>query len=183
MYLEAKRTKKLSSTRSALEAIAGASSREAADTNLANHKPLAATVRAAKGLVIYEGLPHQTFQRKLLEKELKTKKTVQLHGFPFYADPQEPRKADAAALRKLLSSRASVERYSGMKYCGGFHPDYGVEWRAGKEVYRALVCFGCGELKMFGPKKRLHCDLSREGKEGLRKTLEGYRKHRPTPKK
>jgi hypothetical protein len=38
-------------------------------------------------LTLYEGLPHQTWETELLIKELATKKTIDIHGYPFYERP------------------------------------------------------------------------------------------------
>jgi hypothetical protein len=35
------------------------------------------------------------FEKKVLDKELKTKKTIKHHGFPFYAAPLSLKKGDA----------------------------------------------------------------------------------------
>lgn len=129
------------------------------DTNFANHKPLAEAVARAERVVLYEGLPHQFFERDLLACELATKKTVRLHGFPFYAEVLPLKEADAKELTRLFTDVRSFQPFSGYKKCGGFHPDYAIEWHVGKEIYRCLVCFGCQEIKAFGPTKELYCDI------------------------
>ena len=54
-----------------------------------------------------------------------------------------------------------------------------VEWTSGKDVYRMQVCFGCYEIKIFGPKSEVYCDMADAGLHGLEKVLKGYRKNRP----
>lgn len=147
------------------------------DTNFGNYKLLSEKVGKADKVVLYEGLPHQRSERKLLAAELETKETVQHHGFPFYAEPVKLKEEDAEQLTKLFTDADSFEPFGGYKKCGGFHPDYCIEWHAGQEVYRCLVCFGCGEVKVFGPKTELYCVIVAEA--GFKKVLQPYRKQRP----
>ena len=53
---------------------------------------------------------------------------------------------------------------------------------AGEAVTQALICLDCREIKMFGPKCELHCDLSNEAAAGLTPLLSPYQKNRPTTK-
>ena len=64
-----------------------------------------------------------------------------------------------------------------VKGCGGFHPDYAVERAVGGQVYRCLVCFGCGEVKVFGPGGELHRDVVNP--IPLKRLLVPYWKNRP----
>jgi hypothetical protein len=146
-----------------------------------NIEPLVEGIEKARKLVIYEGLPHQHWESGLLARERKEKKTVTLHGFPFYAQPIAPRKADGKELSALGADASSFRRYSGMKWCGGFHPDWCIEWQDGATVYRALICFGCHEARLYGPKNGLYCDLDNEVLGKFGRLLKPYRKHRPGP--
>ena len=58
-----------------------------------------------------------------------------------------------------------------------------VSWKElARDVDRAQICFGCQEMKAFGPKAELHCDISDEGHEQLLKILKPYRESRPVPR-
>src|SRR5262249_38836674 len=89
---------------------------------------------------------------------------------------------DAKKLTELFCAADSFEKYRGPKKCGGFHPDYCIEWQDGKDVYQVLVCFGCNEVKCYGPKSDLHCDVKKEAMEQFAKILKTYRKNRPEKK-
>ncbi|QJW94473.1 hypothetical protein [Frigoriglobus tundricola] len=156
--------------------------RRETDTTFANYKPLAAAVAKADKVALLEGLPHPMFEKKLLESELKTKKTVSHHGFPFYAEPVALKEADAKTLTKLFTDETSFKAFSGAKKCGGFHPDYCIEWHVGKDLYRCLVCFGCHEVKVFGPKTELYCDITKDAYDSFKTVLQPYRKNRPERK-
>ena len=78
----------------------------------------------------------------------------------------------------LFSSKTTFRRHDGKKRCSGYSPEYGVEWKAGEAVTRALICLECAEVKMFGPKGELYCDLSAEAKQTLESSLGRYREDR-----
>lgn len=145
-------------------------------------KPLIATVGKADKVILYEGLPHPLFERALVEAEKKDKKTVTIAGWPFYAEPLALKNGDAGKLTDLVGSEKTYAQFGGEKKCGGFHPDYAVEWRVGKDTYYALVCFGCGEVKVYGPTGGgVRTDFGARGDE-LGKLLKPYRKNRPASK-
>ena len=149
------------------------------DTNFENYKPLAAAIRKADRVVLYEGLPHPGWENEAYERELKSKKTVKFHDWPFYAKPLPLSEKDGKALTKVFTTASNFTEFAGEKKCGGFHPDYCIEWHVGKEIYRSLVCFGCGEVKVYGPRLQLRCD----GGKDFGKVLKSYHNERPELKR
>jgi hypothetical protein len=141
--------------------------------------PDTTTLKQADRLVLYEGLPHQMYESQALEAEKKAKPTVTLHGFSFYRETLEVKAGDDQRLKTLMSDPGSFEAFSGEKRCGGFHPDYAVEWSAGGQVYQALLCFGCWEVKIYGPKGEAIYDIRGDARDQLKALLEPYRKNRP----
>lgn len=145
------------------------------DQDLTRHAQFASAVATLTRVTIYEGLPGKT---KLLASELKVKKTLKLRDYHFYSETLSISEADATALTKILADRASIAKYE-QKFCG-FHPDYCLEWKIGKETWQALLCLGCGEVKYYGPKNmRLHCDLEKETLEKLKGMLKDFKMNRP----
>jgi len=141
------------------------------------NKWLFPTIRDADQIVIYEGLPDK-FERDIFETERRAKSTVDLHGFPFYELSIEVNKVDRSGLVLLLGDEASYAPLPTLaKACGEFHPDYCIQWSVGDQVYRCLVCFGCGEVKAFGTGKALHCDLA--ARDQFKRLLRQYWKSRP----
>ena len=130
-----------------------------ADKRFDDNKALFAAIRGANHLVLYEGLPHQTFEAEELEKERRRKETLTLHDYPFYVAPLDVSAEDAANLEALLGDEQSFRQWRGEKKCGGFHPDYLAEWRSAEATYRFLICFGCQEVKVYGPNRSLRCDI------------------------
>lgn len=147
--------------------------------DLAVHKPLAALIAEADALVLYEGLPHQLWESDLLASEKASKKTVALHDYPFYADAIAADGDDAKTLTAILSDAKSLTPYAGPKRCGGFHPDWCLEWQAGGEKVQCQLCFGCQEVKFFSTEHVLHADLSAAASERLASVLKDYREQRP----
>ena len=147
-----------------------------------NPRVFTEAVRRADKVVLYEGLPHQFFEKRLLEEERRTKAVVELDGYPFYQEPLPLAAQDAEYLSELLSDPAAYQPWKGEKLCGGFHPDYAVEWHVGTSRYRALVCLGCGEFQLSRPgfwarTKRYEMNLATG--ESLVQRIGSYRKHRP----
>jgi hypothetical protein len=140
--------------------------------------PPVAGIKLSATLTLYEGLPHQLYERAELEQE-KKKPTVQLDGFLFYREPLELKEADRQALKVLIGDPGSLEAYSGEKTCGGFHPDYAIEWNEGGKAYRYLICFGCGEARVITPAGEIVYDIAPRAKERLKTLLSPYRKNRP----
>jgi uncharacterized sulfatase len=157
-------------------------SRESARQAFAQVATPTRTIARAKGITIYEGLPHQRWEMDLLDKELKTKQTVELNGFPFYQEKRLLEPEDAAALARTLSDVKSFEVWSGGKFCGGYHPDYCLEWRDGEDIFRAQICLGCHEITFFGKDLEIYCDIHEDAFEKLEPVLKKYQKNRPRAK-
>jgi hypothetical protein len=136
------------------------------------------TIAKADELVLYEGLPHQN-ERQLLEQEQRDKKIVEFDKFPFYAETMMPRPTDADRLREIGSDYRSFRPYGGPKFCGGYHPDWGMEWTVDKQVYRLFICLGCHEGHFIGPESDLWVDLEETTWESFVDLFATYRKNRP----
>ena len=141
--------------------------------------PESATIARAERLTVYEGLPHQMYEPKSLASERKSKPTIELHGFPFYCASIELKPGDAEKLKALLGNPRSFEPFSGEKKCGGFHPDYAVEWTVGDKISDCLICFGCGEVMIHGPGTESRYDLQGDALKLLKAILQPYRINRP----
>jgi len=139
-------------------------------------------INRATTLTLYEGLTHQSFEMEEFKGELATKKTILLHGFPFYERTLAVRTNDLQALRLLSSATGTFSHYGGPKNCGGYHPDYCLQWRDGENAYDLLICFGCHEMQLYGPKQELLTDVQREHFDQFKTVLSKYRDQRPKPK-
>ena len=138
-------------------------------------------LRRSKTVEVYEGLPHQMFERGLLEREMERDDVKQIDGFPFYTPAVAAEGRVLQELKVLISDEKTYLKYSGEKKCGGFHPDYTVQWRREENVYWVLICFGCEEVIFTDGGKSLKYDLNSDVKDKLRAPLAGFDKKRPRP--
>ena len=128
---------------------------------------------------LYEGLPDAFWEPDLRAKHLKQKKTIRLHGYPFYEERPTLKDADSRQLTATLSAPSSFSGYSGLKSAGEYNPDYCISWKSSGGETQALVSLECAEVKLYGPKSELHCDLTPQAAEQLKQLLQPYRKNRP----
>jgi len=135
-------------------------------------------------LNLYEGLPHQFYEAEVLTSELRSKKTIELNGYPFYEEALPLKAEDQEKIVALIKSDQAFKprNADATKTCGGYHPDYCLEWKHEGNVCRLQICFGCYEAKWFGPKAEVYCDID-EAYHPLAKILKPYRKNRPAPSK
>jgi hypothetical protein len=129
--------------------------------------------------LLYEGLPSDFWEPQLLEQELAQKKTVRLHGYPFYEELLAWQGTDGEQVTELLSARSSFAKFTSGKKGGGFHANYCLEWKTGEDLTHVIIALDYGEVKIYGPKSELHCDLSQEAAQKLRQILRRYRQNCP----
>ena len=153
---------------------------------LAHAEVYRSSIKEAKSVQVFEGLPHQLHEKELLAKEVAKSKLVEdvteegltkYAGFHFYT-PSVAAK-DPQKLIDLLSEKSSLKVYGGLKRCGAFHPDYCVSWKKEKMTYYALICYGCGELVFFDGKKRLIYDMTPVTLDKFKAIFKPYELKRP----
>ena len=66
-------------------------------------------IQQADQVILYEGLPHQYWDGDLLEKELKTKKTVEILKYPFYAETLDMDTSDKKRITEIFSDSAILK--------------------------------------------------------------------------
>jgi len=109
------------------------------------------TIKPSSHPKLFEGLPHPLFEAGSLRQEIAKKQTFEWHGYRFYDEPLWIPEEIEAILGELTTSDQRYRNYTGMKKCGGFHPDYALSWNgASVEI---LLCFGGGEARIFGGKQ------------------------------
>lgn len=132
--------------------------------------------------VIREGLPHPTMEAKAFEAEKSGPKAkVEVGGYPLYQAPLVVEGPDRRGLLAILNDPASYRPFSGEKRCGGFHPDYAVEWPVEGKARTLLICFGCDEVKLVAAGRTDRLDLAPGAGAKLRRLLDAHRANRPTP--
>ena len=132
----------------------------------------------ATGIIVSEGLPREMFDAALSQAESKRKDTEMIGDYRFYT-PAIAVKNDAI-LKELLAATETIELFGGEKMCGGFHPDYSVQWKdqKGRDCY-AHLCFGCHEIIFSDGKKKYRYDLQHEAYAKLKSELSAYANKSP----
>jgi hypothetical protein len=146
---------------------------------LTQFTPISEGVSRASALVLYEGLPHPLWEAEQFKRELATKKTVRFHDYPFYERPLSVAADEIGPLRRLAAAADSYWSYGGPKLCGGYHPDYYLAWKGGDATYDLLICFGCHEMKLYGPGRVLLVDIRSDTSRQFETTLKKYHNERP----
>ena len=154
-----------------------------ADRGFSHLQSLLTAAWKADKIVLLEGLPHPQWQTKLLAQELRTHETIRLQDFPFYLEPLSLTRHDTEDLLVIFHDPNSFSKKAegprGMKLCGGFHPDYALEFHVGADTYHALLCLGCAEIQVYSSTLSAYCDISKEAHTQFKLILEPYRKNRP----
>jgi hypothetical protein len=142
----------------------------------------AATINQATRPVVFEGLPHPGDEPGLFQAEKAAKTTALFGEYAFYRDPLEVSADDVSSLKNVLGDRSTYKAFFGEKKCGGFHPDFAVEWSHDGGTYRTMICFGCGEIIVQKPGGQARYDLGGNAKTRLMAILKPYQKNRPQPR-
>ena len=151
--------------------------------NIVSVKPtlpdFAKLLKDADNIVIWEGLPHPLFERVLFAQE-KKKLHRKISTEYFYFTGIDVSAEDQAALNQLFLNERVCVPSVGVKFCGGFHADYAIEWKRGDEwLVRVLICFGCAETLVVTPAGEQATDMTALGKKTLWPLLRKYSLSRP----
>lgn len=131
-------------------------------------------IEGAEKVTVFEGLPHQNQEMELYEQERTRVDETTISGFSFYPQPQDLKEKDLTAMRELMTDGNGLRPFLHLKRCGGFHPDYAIRFTKGEEHCDLLLCFGCGDARIFHNGKVIHCHI-----HGWEKLLAPYTKLRP----
>lgn len=133
----------------------------------------------ASNLLLYEGLPHDWIEAELFAQEQQTKAIVHRNNFPFYQETLTPTPEDTEHLTDFFVAEDAFIPWKDWKRCGGFHPDFCLEWNLGSNIYRVLICFSCDEILISTPTASSKWDLRRSYKPFVYDSLIRYQKNRP----
>jgi hypothetical protein len=136
-------------------------------------------------LAVFEGIPRNFPRRKDSEPEKpRPEPTFTVASQTFYEKPIALAEADRATLEGIFHFDSPVQAFRGHKLCGGFHADFLIEWRRKNEpVLRALVCFGCHEIRFVDATDVIETDMTEQGRQRLHTVLDKYRPARPSSAK
>lgn len=162
------------------------------DTHTALNEAVDALVSGLEGadrIEVFQGLPREIWNGSEFAPGKKPEACREIAGQWFYPKPQAVEARDLPALKRMLKS-GLMERWGGMKLCGGFHADYALAITKGRSVFYLPTCLGCHEARLIretGPAGgnpatadfRVTVDVSDAGYSPWAKWLEAYRREQP----
>ena len=123
-------------------------------------------LKDAKRVVVYYGTP-----RKWGKTTKLAEATVEIDDFEFYAKSVTLSPDLAEKVTALVLNPLSFSEYRGLKLCGGFHPDFCIEWQFEEEGQRwhsrAFACLGCDEWRLIDSSSAVHTDMPKETADEL----------------
>ncbi len=133
--------------------------------------------RGANRVEIFEGLPHQDsveFLRESLRPD-----TFVSHGFAFYRPAMtfSPRRVQSFAAP--LVGNAAHSPWSGMKFCGPYHPDYMLRFHDSAGCVEMHFCLGCGEAVFHTGATSVRTDVAEHVRQPCERALDRRRQKRP----
>lgn len=138
------------------------------------------SIRASRIVVqLFEGLPHPSREKQTFESELKSSDTLELAGHKFYPDAIDVDSAISTTLREVLTDPDSFYPVTGVKFCGGFHPDWLVAFDNMPERVEFCCCFGCKEVEIRCRREHVRLNMSESAATLLPKLLDRHRSKRP----
>jgi len=152
------------------------------DTSFDRLPAILAGISSAGVVLLYEGLPSEFWEPELRKRELEQKETIRKRGYSVYEEPLQVEEFDARRLTALFSASESFAPFRSAKSCGGFQPEFALEWKSDAAVTLALISLECSEVKLFGPDAELYCDLKEEVVLQLKEILRAYQAHNPAPR-
>ena len=125
----------------------------------------------AKDMQLYLGLPRPEASNGE-DGSLQRKDVVARKGFKFCDVPHSVSGEQLRTLHKTLARADTFAPYAGAKFCGGFHPDFLLEWESDGKDYQAFFCFGCHEIRWLEAEDyEVWCDMTESGAKSLQAAL------------
>jgi len=107
------------------------------------------SLKKTDDLFVYEGLPHPLRENPTFEKEKKRDDIKQIEDHWFYDAKVKATGNTQDQLMNLLFDESGFSSNVIPTDCGPFHPDYAIMWESdGVENY-LMICYTCGEAKLY----------------------------------
>lgn len=161
------------------------------DTHTAINEAVGALIAGLEGadrIEVFRGLPREIWNGSEFEPGKKPEACREIAGQWFYAEPRSVEPKDLPELKRMFKN-GLVERWRGLKLCGGFHADYALVVTKGKTTFYIPTCLGCHEARLIRetppagsnpatPDFRVLVDLGNEMVQPWVKWLNAYDKER-----
>ena len=107
------------------------------------------SLKKTDDLFVYEGLPHPLRENPSFKKEKNRDDVIQIEDHWFYDAKAKATGNTRDQLMNLLFDESGFSSNVLPTDCGPFHPDYAIKWESdGVENY-LMICYTCGEAKLY----------------------------------
>jgi hypothetical protein len=105
------------------------------------------------------------------EGKTNSRATVRLHAFDFYKEKLTISDDVGEKLSKWFNDPGTFDDWDGEKKCGGFHPDYAIEWMNGSESVMVLFCLSCHEIKAYLGNRAVRLNVKKKAYDYVKELL------------
>lgn len=107
------------------------------------------SLKKTEDLFVLEGLPHPLRENPSFKKEKNRNDVMQIEDHWFYDTKAKATGNTRNQLMNLLFDESGFSSNVLPTDCGPFHPDYAIMWESdGVENY-LMICYTCGEAKLY----------------------------------
>ena len=107
------------------------------------------SLKKTEDLFVLEGLPHPLRENPSFKKEKNRYDVLQIEDHWFYDAKSKATGNTRNQLMNLLFDESGFSSNVIPTDCGPFHPDYAIKWESdGVENY-LMICYTCGEAKLY----------------------------------
>lgn len=117
----------------------------------------------------HRGLPRNFDDTSEFLRAVWLSPTWSYHGYRFQFSEWRPSPAFRSLVHGALTQKQSFEAYGGPKLCGGYHADFVAEFTTSDGPVQFMVCLGCHEVLVFGPRGSSIVELSKKAYNSILK--------------
>ena len=137
------------------------------------------SLKKTEDLFVLEGLPHPLRENPSFKKEKKRDDIKQIKNHWFYDAKVKATGNARDQLMNLLFDESGFSSNVLPTDCGPFHPDYAIMWESdGVENY-LMICYTCGEAKLYREDIAETYAINAHKMESLANLLAKFKANRP----
>ena len=137
------------------------------------------SLKKTEDLFVLEGLPHPLRENPSFKKEKNRNDVLQIEDHWFYDAKAKATGNTRNQLMNLLFDESGFSSNVLPTDCGPFHPDYAIMWESdGVENY-LMICYTCGEAKLYRENIAETYAINAYKMESLANLLAKFKANRP----
>ena len=137
------------------------------------------SLKKTEDLFVLEGLPHPSRENPSFKKEKNRNDVMQIEDHWFYDTKGKAIGNKREQLMNLLFDESGFSPNVIPTDCGPFHPDYAIMWESdGVENY-LMICYTCGEAKLYTEDIAKTYAINAYKMESLANLLAKFKANRP----